>query len=52
MKDGEKINEIANQIKSNTKGFVFLATTAPVCSKTKNYLEEKKINIVFDYIVL
>lgn len=52
MKDGEKINEIANQIKPNIKGCVFLATTAPVCSKTKNYLEEKKINIVFDYIVL
>ncbi len=52
MKDGEKINEIANQIKPNTKGLVFLATTAPVCSKTKNYLEEKKINIVFDFIVL
>ena len=52
MKDGEKINEIANQIKPNIKGCVFLATTAPVCSKTKNYLEEKKINIVFDYIIL
>ena len=52
MKDGEKINEIANQIKPNIKGCVFLATTAPVCSKTKKYLEEKKINIVFDYIIL
>ena len=52
MKTGEKIYEIANQIKPNIKGCVFLATTAPVCSKTKNYLEEKKINIVFDYIVL
>ena len=52
MKDGEKINEIANQIKPNIKGCVFLATTAPVCSKTKNHLEEKKINIVFDYIIL
>ncbi len=52
MKTGEKINEIANQIKPNTKGSVFLATTAPVCSKTKNYLEKKKINIVSNYTVL
>ena len=51
MKTGEKIYEIANQIKSNTKGSVFLATTAPVCSKTKKYLEEKKINIISDYII-
>ena len=51
MKTGEKIYEIANQIKSITKGSVFLATTAPICSKTKKYLEEKKINIVSDYII-
>ena len=51
MKTGEKIYEIANQIKSNTRGSVFLATTAPICSKTKKYLEEKKINIVSDYII-
>ena len=51
MKTGEKIYEIANQIKANTRGGVFLATTAPICSKTKKYLEEKKINIVSDYII-
>ena len=51
MKTGEKIYEIANQIKSNAKGTVFLATTAPICSKTKKYLEEKKINIVSNYII-
>ena len=51
MKTGEKIYEIANQFKSNTKGSVFLATTAPICSKTKKYLEEKKINIISDYII-
>ena len=51
MKTGEKIYEIANQIKSNNKGSVFLATTAPICSKTKKYLDEKKINIVSDYII-
>jgi len=51
MKAGKKINEIANKIRSKTKGSVFLATTAPVCSKTKQYLEEKKTNIISDYIV-
>ena len=51
MKTGEKIYEIANQIKSNTKGSVFISTTAPICSKTEKYLEEKKINIVSDYII-
>ena len=51
MKTGEKIYEIANQIKANTRGGVFLATTAPICSKTKKYLEEKKIKIVSDYII-
>ena len=52
MKDGEKINKIASQIKPNIKGHVFLAATAPVCSKTKNYLEEKKIKIILDYIIV
>ena len=36
MKTGEKINKIANEIKPNTKGDVFLATTAPICNKTKS----------------
>ena len=51
METGKKINEIANKIRPKTKGSVFLATTAPVCSKTKQYLEEKKTNIISDYIV-
>ena len=51
MKTGKKIYEIAKQFKPNTKGGVFLATTAPICSKTKKYLEEKKINIISDYII-
>ena len=51
METGKKINEIANKIRSKTKRSVFLATTAPVCSKTKQYLEEKKTNIISDYIV-
>ena len=51
MKTGKKINEIANKIRFKIKGNVILATTAPVCSKTKKYLKEKKINIIFDYII-
>ena len=51
METGKKINEIATKIRFKIKGNVILATTAPVCSKTKKYLKEKKINIIFDYIV-
>ena len=51
METGKKINEIANKIRLKIKGNVILATTAPVCSKTKKYLKEKKINIIFDYII-
>ena len=49
MKDGKKIKETANTIMSQTKKRVFLATTAPICSKTKTYLESKNIQIVTDY---
>ena len=51
MKDGKKILEAANKIKTDIKTAVFFATTAPVCSKTKMYLKENKIEIIFDYIV-
>ena len=51
METGKKINKIANKIRFKIKGNVIIATTAPVCSKTKKYLKEKKINIIFDYIV-
>ena len=51
MKDGKKINETANTITKKTKKNVFLATTAPVCSKTKKYLEENQIKTVFNYII-
>jgi len=51
MNDGKKILELAKKIKTETKTNVFLATTAPVCSKTKAYLKENKIEIIFDYIV-
>ena len=46
MKDGMWINEqkrSINQVKPNTK--VSLQTTAPICSKTKEYLLSKNINI-------
>ena len=49
MKDGKKIVEIATTIKNQTNKQVFLATTAPVCSKTKVYLISKNIQIVTDY---
>jgi len=51
MKDGKKINVIANTITKQTNKKVFLATTAPVCSKTTNYLNEKKIKIIYNYTV-
>ena len=51
MKDGKKILEIAKKIKTEIKTSVFLATTAPVCSKTKAYLKENKIETIFNYIV-
>ena len=49
MKDGKKIVETASAIKNQTNKRVFLATTAPICSKTKTYLESKNIHIVKDY---
>ena len=51
MNDGKKINETANTIIKETKKNVFLATTAPVCSKTINYLNDKKIKIIYNYTI-
>jgi len=51
MKDGQKINEIAKIIKTKKNKNILLATTAPVCSKTKKYLKGKEINIVESYVV-
>ena len=51
MKDGHKIVETAKQIKNKTSNSVSLATTAPVCSKTKRFLKENDIKIIFDYII-
>jgi hypothetical protein len=51
MKDGHKIVETVKGIKNKTNSNVSLATTAPVCSKTKKFLNENDIKIIFDYIV-
>ena len=51
MKDGLKLLDIAKNIKTVNSKTVILATTAPVCSKTKKYLEENKIKITFNYTV-
>ena len=51
MKDGLKLLNLAKNIKTIKRASVFLATTAPVCSKTKKHLEENQIKITFDYIV-
>jgi len=51
MKDGLKLFDLARKIKTVKNVTVFLATTAPVCSKTKKYLEENGIKTVFNYMV-
>ena len=51
MKDGYKIVETVKQIKNKTNSSVSLATTAPVCSKTKRFLNENDIKIIFDYVI-
>ena len=51
MKDGLKLLALAKKVKTVKNVTVSLATTAPVCSKTKKYLEENEIKIAFDYIV-
>ena len=51
MKDGLKLFALAKKIKTVKKATVFLATTAPVCSKTTKYLEQNEIKTVFNYTV-
>ena len=51
MKDGIKIVDIAKSIQAQKSTKKYLATTAPVCSKTKKYLEENQIKTVFNYII-
>ena len=45
MKDGEKIRLNVDIIKNNFKLPVELHTTAPICSKTRIYLEKEDIKI-------
>ena len=45
MKDGEKIISNANIIKNNFDLPMELHTSAPVCSKTRTYLEEMDIRV-------
>ena len=51
MSDGKKILHIAKKIKTKKNVNIFLATTAPICTKTKTYLKDNKIETVFDYII-
>ena len=51
MNDGLKLSVLAKKIKTVKNATVFLATTAPVCSKTTKYLEENEIKTVFNYTV-
>ena len=51
MKDGLRFFDLAKKIKTVKNATVSLATTAPVCSKTKKYLKENEIKITSDYIV-
>ena len=47
MSDGKKILEKAEKIKKELpKATVSLKTTAPLCSKTKAFLQEHKIEII------
>ena len=46
MKDGHRIFDIAKQICSFEKGIkISVLTNAPVCSKTKNFLDKNNIDI-------
>jgi len=45
MKDGIKILDQAEKIRKTTKNVIRLYTSAPVCSKTKVYLNKNNILI-------
>ena len=46
MKDGHRIMEMIKSIQSVEKGStISVLTSAPVCSKTRQFLAEQKINI-------
>ena len=46
MKDGKRINELVKSIQSVEKARkISVLTSAPVCSKTRIYLSDKKIDV-------
>tara|TARA_B100000809_G_scaffold22839_1_gene19974 strand:+ start:296 stop:553 length:258 start_codon:yes stop_codon:yes gene_type:complete len=46
MKDGKRINELVKSIQSVEKTRkISVLTSAPVCSKTRIYLSDKKIDV-------
>ena len=47
MKDAEKIRSNVDIIKNNFNLPVELHTSAPVCSKTRAYLEKENIRVVY-----
>ncbi len=48
MKDGKKILEKVSKIKASVPdALVTVSTTAPVCSKTKQFLEEHNVSIEY-----
>ena len=47
MKDGQKIRANVDIIKNNFNLPVELHTSAPVCSKTRAYLEKENIRVVY-----
>ena len=49
MKDGERILNYAEKIKEiNPHAKISLKTTAPLCSKTRDFLQKNKIHIISD----
>ena len=46
MKDGKRLLEQVNHIKKGSKKPVLISTSAPVCSKTKKFLNENSVEII------
>ena len=46
MKDGKRLLEQVNQIKKVSKKPISISTSAPVCSKTKKFLNENSVEII------
>ena len=46
MKDGRRLLDQIRQIKTVSKKAVLIFTTAPVCSKTKSFLNSNDVEII------